>query len=508
MTTTNTTISATSTTAASCSSLEHLCSIEDLFHRHLVPFLSCQDVGRLEATTPTLQQCLQAGKAEPWKILCERDYTITQNRQAPFYSTVRQSFDTLKKCRTWKRTYQQWKHWQTWTHGGAQAPHMVQAIGIWQRLQTRLDQCNLTNILDSFRPALESELFAELAGQLPSSLVALYSISGGQANLRPRGPDYEFFAGLLGSYSCYNDFYSMRLIGVPDMFMRGDDGDTMILVGISPGNPRMFLYVHPTPDDPEGNIVMVHHSPVSNQSIRAEHPVVGRGGLLAYLQSYVERLEAGVYQPVQIIPESPTSRGVGLFANANLEDSDSTALMSCAVTHGMEVRASARWFPGGIQEQLQGAGLNFGYSIRIRMVGDTTLDPNPSTAHDNPSSTNRRTCQLEGRHWEFTAGDGSVRRVDGDGVIGKQPLFFRDATGQPGGYVDLGPAGDRDRHVNEVFVYQSQSGPVADTTQHDTKAASVKGTFSFVPGSIANPTGPLFHVTVAPFPLTVPFPFY
>ena len=76
------------------------------------------------------------------------------------------------------------------------------------------------------------------------------------------------------------------------------------------------------------------------------------------------------------------------------------------------------------------------------------------------------------------------------------------------GFVDLGPAGDGQQYFDTVFVYQSQSGYVAKTKQQDTKAASVQGTFSFLPGSIQKPTGPMFHVTIAPFPLTVPYPFY
>ena len=531
----------TTTNTNTASGLEHLCSTEDIFHRHLLPFLSCQDAGRLEGTSRSIHGFLQVDDA--WKVLVERDYSFHRpgvkcTAAAPVYSATRKSFDTLEHCKSYKHAYEQWKVWQTWTHGGATAQHMVEAVDVWQRLKRVLEQSELYNVVHSFEPCLEPEVFQSLLttptthqdgtttiSGIPSSLVALYSIHGGQCNLRPRSQDHEFFGGLLGSFSCYHNFYSMRLVNVASFGNSiifndgvGNGQYPHILVGMSPGNPRMYLYVHSTCDDAQGEMILVHNAPISHQSIRSRSPVVGRGGFLAYLRAYVERLEAGVYGPAQIIPESPTSRGIGLFPNANLpvlesDDENEALMMSCSVTRGIEVRASARWFPEGIREQQTSEeGLNFGYSVRIQMLDNSeyALMNDDSNATDHDNAYNKRTCQLVGRQWEFTYGDGSVRRVEGDAVIGKQPLFFRDnntASGRPG-YIDLGPAGEGERHTNEVFVYQSQSGPCAGTTQQDTKGAHVKGTFSFVPGSIDQPTGPLFYVTVGMFPLTVPFPFY
>ena len=274
----------------------------------------------------------------------------------------------------------------------------------------------------------------------------------------------------------------MRLIhahmfGDEERLPLDDDQKQPLMVAMSPGNPRTYLFVNSTHDDPEGSILFSHsgtiHGPIR------PHQIVGRGGILSYLETYVDRLQAGYYESIPIIPGAPTSTGICLFPNAG-------PTVSCVVTRGMEVRASARWFPDGghLSE-----GLNFGYSIRMRMV-----------------APEHETCQLVGRNWAFTDGNGNVRRVEGEGVIGKQPLFFRE--NHKSGFVDLGPAGDDERNPDSVFTYASQSGPVAGTSPEDTKGASVEGTFSFVPGSIDNPTGPTFHVTVGKFPLSVSLPFY
>lgn len=470
--------------AASQLGLVHICSIDDIFQRHLLSYVSAADLGRLECTSQPLRDQIAASSG--WKVLCQRDFTSTerQERLAPVYSTGHQSFEELTACSSWKETYQKWSIWQTWTHGSVRPDHLVQAVAIYRRLKVWLRQNTLENVLQSFSPCLEPRIFARLKGHFPSSLLALYSVHGGQAPLLPRSPDTDFFAGLLGGYTCYNSFYSMRLLhahmfGDEERLPLDNADPKPLLVAMSPGNPRTCLFVNPTHDDPEGSMVIADSATLYGPIL--PHQIVGHGGILSYLQTYVERLEAGYYPAIPIVPATPTSIGISLFPDAG-------PAVSRAVTRGIEVRASARWFPDGrpVRE-----GLNFGYSIRIRMLAE---------APEN------ETCQLVGRHWAFTDGDGNVRRVDGEGVIGKQPLFFRE--NDKSGFVDLGPAGDHDRNPDSVFYYQSQSGPVSGTSPDDTKDASVEGTFSFVPGSIENPSGPMFHVRVEKFPLTISLPFY
>ena len=316
------------------------------------------------------------------------------------------------------------------------------------------------------------------------------------------------FAGMFGSYSCYNDLFSMRLEDIEAQNSLGDDPQRPIDIGKSDnsryGTETVYrLRFHqPTIQYPQGKLVLscAHFLQRIETSVDVWHE-----GVLSYFQEYVERLESGVYKTASIVPQTPVTRGIELYP-------DSGDHVSCVVTRGIEVKASARWFPN--PGDRFDRGLNFGYSIRIRMIPTERpqANPNDATAAVGRSaasggSTTPTTCQLVSRHWQFMDGNGSVRRVDGEAVIGKQPLFYQNRDGTTG-YIDLGDAGRGDRHDNETFYYQSQSGPVAGTSQSGTGQASVRGYFGFVPGSIENPTGPIFQVQVAQFPLTIPSPFY
>ena len=63
--------------------------------------------------------------------------------------------------------------------------------------------------------------------------------------------------------------------------------------------------------------------------------------------------------------------------------------------------------------------MNFGYSIRIRLA-------------ENHAQGEARSCQLVDRSWEFYYEDGTVNRVQGEAVVGKQPVLFRRLDGTSG----------------------------------------------------------------------------
>lgn len=504
MSTTTTTTNATSRSADhgdSCN-LEQLCAIDDIFRRHVVPYLAAPDASRLERTSQAWQQRLRAANA--WKVLCQRDYKVDEC-VAPVYNAQRRSFDTLldnnstsssSSSSSYKIAYQHWHAWEKHTHKAAKASDMVRAIRVWKRFKDFCRQHNLDSVLNSLCPCPPREFFRDLIAQAAttttesssltlSCLVAFLSIHGGQEVMSLGSSNSSFFAGALGSYTCYDSFYSMRLLNVvalgSDLVM-SPVRRNLALVAMSPGNPRYFLclQVADNDDHPEGTMILLYND-------RFPHHVVGRGGILSYFETYVERLESGTYPVRELLP---LARGISLFADKDTGNDGRRTGVSTVVTRGIRVRASARWFPGAPS----GGGLNFGYSIRIQRV--------PAT------DAFEGTCQLVGRHWQFTDGNGRVRRVDGDGVIGKQPLFFWNNNDNSSGFVDLGPAGDEERYENKEFCYQSQSGPVAGTSPENTGSASVQGTFSFVRGSIENPEGPIFHVAVGPFPLSISLPFY
>jgi len=415
-----------------------------------------------------------------WKILLQRDYEITGNTDAPEYDAYKRSFSKISAQKSTKDAYKHWTIFEHETCGGIKARHMMQAIGLWSRCENVLIRKELRNIVESLEPPPSRSFFERAARNLPSSLLAFYAIHAGQSSLNPRSSDGDFFAGLFGSYSCYNDFYSMRLLHINEEYLSSTSNSTFI-IGINLGNPRISLVIDYS-ENPNGSMYF---------RLGNHRHLVCSSGILSYFQAYIEKLEIGVYEPSTIHPEAPISRGICLFPEAGES-------VSIAVTNGLEVRASARWFP----ERWHGP-MSFGYSIRIRLV---ETDPNNS---DGVSSYPIQ-YQLVARNWIFEYEDGTVNRVSGEGAVGRNPLFFRRAD-KTSGFIDLGPAGSGQTLLNTIFQYQSQSGPVPGTSSDDvTKVMNtrVRGTFSFVPGSISAPTGELFLVNVGEFPLRVQLPFF
>lgn len=449
---------------------------QDIFQRHLISYLSINEFVGLQSVSKIFQGPVSHETC--WKILSERDLGVN-NKEAPRYNPHTKSFDTLSEQKTYKELYIRWSEWQQQTCYGIKPHHMIESIQIWARFKKALKEQNLTEILESLTPPPSREFFETAAGNLPSSLIAFYAIHAGQRELTPHSSDAEFFAGLFGSYSCYNSFYSMRLLhvrGSADSLITTSPNS--VIVGMNLGQPRTCLLVDfNSSEAPEGSMYFGFSSITRH--------LVCRGGMLSYFQTYTEQLERKIYQPAIIHPDSPSSLGISLFP-------DTGDMVGVAITNGVEVRASARWFP----ERTHG-GMNFGYSIRIGLAASDS-DQGPFT------------CQLVDRNWEFHYENGTTNRVQGEGVIGKQPLLFRTNDGVSG-FIDMGPAGTGETQRNATFSYQSQSGPVPGTATTDvTKStkAFARGTFSFRTGSILGPTGPLFSVTVAEFPLRVTLPFY
>ena len=73
-----------------------------------------------------------------------------------------------------------------------------------------------------------------------------------------------------------------------------------------------------------------------------------------------------------------------------------------ATTSGIVVRVAVNFLPE--QSRIESAKWFWVYHIRIENAGD-------------------RTVQLVTRHWRITDGRGAVSFVDGDGVVGEQPML-------------------------------------------------------------------------------------
>lgn len=78
--------------------------------------------------------------------------------------------------------------------------------------------------------------------------------------------------------------------------------------------------------------------------------------------------------------------------------------MKSAVTSGIEIKVSSRFEP--IFSNEDNGEFLFSYAIEI-------------------TNTNEFPVKLLRRHWHITDGLGKIRQVDGEGVIGKQPVIER-----------------------------------------------------------------------------------
>jgi len=275
-------------------SLQDIAENDDVFQRHLLSYLSIGEFVRLRPVSKRFLTPIDHDTC--WKILCQRDLGL-DSKTAPEYNPHTKSFDKMREYKTYKESYQQWLTWQQQTCNGIKPHHMVQAIDLWSRCKTAMKEKGLTKVLESLKPPPSREFFERAAGNLPSSLIAFYAIHAGQCALTPVSSDADFFAGLLGSYSCYNSFYSMRLMHVKESILEWKT-PTSVVIGMNLGNPRTFLVLDfGRNEGPDGSMYFGYE-------IDPRH-LVCRGGILSYFETFVERLERKVYQPSIIHPDSP-----------------------------------------------------------------------------------------------------------------------------------------------------------------------------------------------------------
>ena len=205
---------------------------------------------------------------------------------------------------------------------------------------------------------------------------------------------------------------------------------------------------------------------------------------LRWFEEHANRLYRDYISVGALMPdEAPTSLGnPSLLRYPTVAD---TVHCSHAVTRGIEIVASAIF----VHDEGFGAPV-FVYSIRMRL-----LTPEDGEEYMSPEQRGFGMCQLVSRHWKIYKDNPdqdelSIEEVRGDGVIGCYPLLCE------GGYLSY-QTSDNGRLVclgdfNGCFNYQSCT---------DAEARGMEGCLQFCPGSMLSPTGPVFDVRVAPFPL-------
>ena len=506
--------------------LQDVYSVQDVMDNHIVPFMTFRDLARLELTNPSFGS--ESGSR--WRALCRRDFTDDPTR-VPKYEPTTGTYTCVAQDAAcpWKDVYRRWQELMDRVDGGMKAAHFLQATSMMQRLRTVLNTSLYpTSSTGSsrvvFAPTPSKRIFQKLSARhTPSSVKAFFAVQGGQNPSPSLGlvRDRRECLPVLGAFRVYDVAYSMALIG-PELFVgaANDDGSeadedseqnpsvpSLHLPYGSSGNGRHFTPVamslvssipmalivdYPeTPYESEGRVVC---TVLGHTSIKM---TFGELTILDYMDEYIRRLETGVYKvrPMWNHRQRRIEQHISLFR-------ESGSSVSEATTRGVRIRASSLLLPFNGPDTLQ-----FAYSVRIMFV-DEQEDEGADGESAVPTTTTTaqmQQCQLISRHWKFRDGDGSIRAVDGEGVIGKQPALRRG-----GGYYDLGFSTDCTGRFEEgEFVYQSMSGPVAGTSlSGGGRQAAVWGTFQFVPGTIQEPEGEPFHAEVALFPLDVSMPRY
>ncbi|KAL7145501.1 hypothetical protein ABFS83_07G088800 [Erythranthe nasuta] len=189
---------------------------------------------------------------------------------------------------------------------------------------------------------------------------------------------------------------------------------------------------------------------IGSRGVDQEHD-----GMLLWLEEHARRLQDGVVK----VRTQEKVRSVNLFP-------ENLPLCSSTVTNGVKVRASAAFVPEFSNLQNETEKYLFAYSVRLSL----------STNGCVVSGVKYSSCQLYWRHWLIRANDDVVDDVNGEAVIGKFPLL------RPG---------------KEEFVYESCTSLMASR-------GSIEGSFTFVPGRLADPKGEPFAVEVSRFPLQLP----
>jgi len=99
-----------------------------------------------------------------------------------------------------------------------------------------------------------------------------------------------------------------------------------------------------------------------------------------------------------------------------------------ATTEGITVRVAVSYLP----EQSAASRLRWFWAYHIRI--------------ENGSD---HTVQLLSRHWEITDGRGAIQHVDGEGVVGEQPIL---APGASHDYVSGCPLSTSSGHMEGSFL--------------------------------------------------------
>ncbi|XWS13201.1 hypothetical protein CRYUN_Cryun36dG0017100 [Craigia yunnanensis] len=278
--------------------------------------------------------------------------------------------------------------------------------------------------------------------------------------------------GIIGGYSFYHHLVNVYLLPISQVIVgtRGvirqlgfsSRSKYIVVAASSARSEKLFflnctngqLYVGTKNLPIDGEMIQC----VPNALICSVHNLHGdrqQDAMLLWLEEHGRRLENGIVK----VREEGNVRSISLFPVI-------PPLCSTAVTNGVQVRASAVFVPEFANLQDEAEKYMFAYSIHMSLL------PEGCIINEMTFSS----CQLNWRHWIIRANEAIVSDFKGEAVIGKFPLLH------PG---------------KDEFVYES-------CTPLSSSSGSVEGSFTFVPGRLAEPKGSPFEAQVARFPLQLP----
>ncbi|KAL7607970.1 hypothetical protein Lser_V15G14078 [Lactuca serriola] len=377
-------------------------------------------------------------------------------------------------CPSFKAAYGAWRE----AYGMYPWSLVKRVKDVWDRIKTWLTK-NFPEVLPTLRKGASEDEINKLEKclkvKLPLPTRVLYRFCDGQEQCNPssRGSTttLQNLCGLIGGYSFYEYLVNVFLLPL-DLIIKetndivrhlGFSKHKYIVVATSStytekiffldceegqlyvGTKNLLVSREIMPCVPNGLITSVHDSKSCFQ----------QDGMLLWLEEHVHRLETGYIK----VREEGNIRSISLFP-------EQLPLCSSATTGGVQVRASAVFVPEFSDLVQEEEKYMFAYSIRM------SLKPEGCFIHGMSFNS----CQLYWRHWIIKANDHVVADINGEAVIGQFPLL------RPG---------------KKEFVYES-------CTMSASSPGSIEGSFTFVPGRLADPKGSTFDVEVAKFPLLLP----
>ncbi|XP_056171314.1 F-box protein SKIP16 [Syzygium oleosum] len=435
-------------------------SVGDLALHVILTKLGPEDVGRVACVNRKLR--LSAAEDTLWSRFCSQELDLS----AP----LDPHGDPLP---SFKAAYQKWRDafcMYPW-------PLVRRVKRCWDGLQGWL----LTNFPEAAatlrKGASEAdiqELESVLRVKLPLPTRILYRFHDGQdfADSDFTSSTLGGSLGIIGGYSFYNHLVNVNLLPLKLVILETNhiirhlgfssrSNYVVVAASCTSGEKLFFLNCI------DGQLhVGTRNLPIDGEmmpcvpnalisSVHDRNADLQQDAMLLWLEEHGRRLQSGMIK----LREGGGIRSICQFP-------EEPPLCSTAITNGVRIRSSAVFVPEFADLQNESEKYFFSYSIRMSLV------PEGCMSNGLPYDF----CQLNWRHWIIRANDAVVSDVNGEAVIGKFPLLHS------GG---------------KEFVYES-------CTSLGSPRGSIEGTFTFVPGRLADPKGGPFSVQVAQFPVELP----